>query len=326
MLSNDYIDSLITQDLAGELNDSQRKELLTWLEADTRNRAYYHSFQQTWEEVACIDEPLQVNLDQNWERLQNQMQQSNTPIVSIDRYTIWKRIAAVFLVALGGAVLYSLFKPSETIYLTSGDSIEVFTLPDNSKVYLNRHASLVYEPSFGKSERKVRLTGEAFFDIHPDASLPFEVYAGDSRTHVLGTSFRLKTSEQKEVSIDVVSGKIAFSKVKQNTQDALILSAGSGATLGADGQLAATDRIDPNKLAWKNDKLIFHQVPLWQVAEDLAAYFRMELQIPDTSIQNLPFTGSYDHPKLEEVLEVIELAAQVEIIKNGPKSYVIISK
>ncbi len=60
-------------------------------------------------------------------------------------------------------------------------------LPDGSKVWLNAASSIRYPTSFTGSERKVEVTGEAYFEVAKNATMPFRVDAGPGNRY---TGFR----------------------------------------------------------------------------------------------------------------------------------------
>ncbi|MBK7131283.1 MAG: FecR domain-containing protein [Bacteroidales bacterium] len=88
----------------------------------------------------------------------------------------------------------------------------VISLPDGSKISLNRNSQLTYRENFGKKNRNVKLTGEAFFEIAPDASKPFIIDAGKADVRVVGTSFNVITNNtESEVEVYVKTGKVILS-------------------------------------------------------------------------------------------------------------------
>jgi len=97
---------------------------------------------------------------------------------------------------------------------TDGISMEI-NLPDESVVVLEPFSSLKYPTYFTPEQRTVFLRGEAFFVIERDTLRPFLVYANETITKVLGTSFTIKAYEgQETVEVDVKTGKVAvYAKV-----------------------------------------------------------------------------------------------------------------
>lgn len=91
----------------------------------------------------------------------------------------------------------------------SGQEMNV-NLDDGSTIQLSPYGFIKYPSKFTKSQREVFLRGEAFFDIKRDTTKPFLVYANETVTKVLGTSFTIKAFEGEEtVEVEVKTGKVA---------------------------------------------------------------------------------------------------------------------
>lgn len=87
------------------------------------------------------------------------------------------------------------------------------TLADGSRVKLNSGSYLEYPSDFASQQRRVRLSGEAFFDVAKDDSHPFVVstYAADVTVH--GTAFNVEAREQAQLfSTTLVRGSVSVSK------------------------------------------------------------------------------------------------------------------
>jgi ferric-dicitrate binding protein FerR (iron transport regulator) len=101
----------------------------------------------------------------------------------------WLRVAAAILLLLGVWSLLRFFLPlgkEEMVTVAAGAERQQTTLPDGSKVWVNRHSTLSYAASFNEKAREVQLQGEAFFEVKKDHGRPFTVLANETRTQVLG--------------------------------------------------------------------------------------------------------------------------------------------
>ncbi|WP_212003677.1 FecR family protein [Chitinophaga sp. HK235] len=88
-------------------------------------------------------------------------------------------------------------------------AIQSVKLPDASVVTLNRHAVVRYSSAYNKKDRQVQLSGEAFFEISPDANRPFIVQAGSTTARVYGTAFNVNALPAAgETRVALQSGKI----------------------------------------------------------------------------------------------------------------------
>ena len=117
----------------------------------------------------------------------------------------WIRYAAAILLLGVALITFRLMRSVpevDPILLSTseGERLE-FVLPDSSLIWMNENSELSFVME-GNS-RKVRMSGEIFFDIWTDSTRSFIIEAGKSRTEVLGTSFNIKTEEDGEVEIRV---------------------------------------------------------------------------------------------------------------------------
>ncbi|MBL7932378.1 MAG: FecR domain-containing protein [Bacteroidia bacterium] len=125
------------------------------------------------------------------------------------------------------------------VVVETGDSAQIFMLPDNSIVYLNAHSKLEYPELFVKNERSVLLSGEAFFEV-AEGYTPFRVSCEKTVTYGApsffnskdgtSSSFNIKGDVNKDVEIIIVSGTAEFTGVGSREIKKLTLKAGESGT------------------------------------------------------------------------------------------------
>lgn len=94
--------------------------------------------------------------------------------------------------------------------VSAGAAISVITLPDQTKVTLNRYSSLTYPDRFKEDRREVQLQGEAYFEVEKDARHPFVVKADPVEVEVLGTHFNVEAYPgDAEVKTTLLEGSVA---------------------------------------------------------------------------------------------------------------------
>jgi len=93
---------------------------------------------------------------------------------------------------------------------TSGKMMKI-VLPDNSTVILSPNSRISYKNGFDSiSTRDVYLSGEAFFEVTKDALHPFRVFANEIITKVLGTSFSVRSFDnKKDIEVTVRTGRVS---------------------------------------------------------------------------------------------------------------------
>jgi ferric-dicitrate binding protein FerR (iron transport regulator) len=229
-------------------------------------------------------------------------------------------VAAAITVLIGAIWLVVAWsqKTASPVTLTAGNSKEVFFLPDSSRVTLNQFSTLTFQPGLDGDERKVKLEGEGFFEVKRNDQKPFVVLTSNSRTEVLGTSFTVRSDEGGITEVQVVTGKVAFSTLGQKrTGSRVILTPGFRAVAGKEDSVVKTRIEDQNFRAWQTERLEFDNTPLDQVVTSLGDYFGVTIKVENKKLLHCRFTGSFEQPKLKEVLEVLAESMQVRYNYEG---------
>ncbi|MCY7351972.1 MAG: FecR domain-containing protein [Cytophagaceae bacterium] len=192
--------------------------------------------------------------------------------------------------------------------LASTDKPLEVSLPDGSRVTLNRKSKLTYPADFDEDIRSVSLTGEAFFDVKTNSEKPFIIQAAGAEVRVLGTSFNVDATTPN-VTVNVATGRVLFS-VRQH---AIVLTKGQAVAFRAEADtILKVPRADPNANAYKTRLLLFEATPLSQLVEALN-------QLRHRRIANCALTATYEDETLDGILAVLaeSLSLQVERTADG---------
>jgi ferric-dicitrate binding protein FerR (iron transport regulator) len=156
-----------------------------------------------------------------WSFLQEKMRRGER-VRRIIRWPGAMAIAACVSLAIAAFVFY--FHPAvkETVPQTAkvvagthefsndSPSDRRIDLPDGSQVTLSPGSSLRYTDTFNNRDRRVQLSGQAFFEIFHNQQKPFYVFANEVVTKVLGTSFSVEAyPDGKDITVSVKSGKVS---------------------------------------------------------------------------------------------------------------------
>ncbi|MBL4734328.1 MAG: FecR domain-containing protein [Flavobacteriales bacterium] len=209
---------LIVKHFTNEISPGDETVLNEWLELSEENKK---QFEQLKELLQLSDKSFKTytpNTAEQWDQLKAKIdaESSSAKVIPLLGRHWWK-VAAVAVLIIGAGYLFT--GPNNNgvvqivmIDIVTQDSVKVFHLPDNSRIHLNKYSTLSYPELFAESERNLILTGEAFFEVESDTTMPFIVTAGNTQTKVLGTAFNIKAYEEdEEVELIVAEGKVEFS-------------------------------------------------------------------------------------------------------------------
>lgn len=274
-----------------------------------------------------------VVVDNAWNRLITRLEDDNLlkpeGKVSGLRLVSIARIAAMIIIVTGLAltgryVISEKMLSPETIITTTGSEKNMIAeLADGSKVYLNRNSELSYPGRFSKDARKVKLTGEAFFEITPDADRPFIIDAGKAHVTVIGTSFNVMTNNgSSEVEVMVSTGTVMVTS--SDGSDEIILEPGS---IGIIGNKSASKSVnsDPNYMSWNTEVLTYDGETLEKAFIDLKRVYNIDIVATQELILEERISTIFDNQSPDTILTMICKAFNFSFEKSGEIYYISIN-
>jgi len=181
------------------------------------------------------------------------------------------------------------------------------TLPDGSKVWMNAASSLTYPAALVEGRlRRVKLAGEAYFEVTKDKTHPFIVETDKQLITVLGTHFNVNSyNDENETKTTLLEGsvKVALladtlkSAVLKPNQESVIVSGGISVR-DADPELA---------IAWKSGFFMFDDENLESVMKKITRWYDVQVIYKDPSIRSIPFLGTMSrYDNISKVLQILE--------------------
>lgn len=330
MKQEKYIE-LLAKELSGNASVEERKALKNWRAQNQENEKFAQKSEQLWKmSTTYKDKPFEADVALAWQKVKKKI--SVTPTLKKGRErSLWlrvARVAAVFLVLVG---LFWLWQ--RNVQMTEGGSPEMaliqttkgenkrVELPDGSKIWLNENTELSYSLLFEK--REVSLSGEAFFEVARMESRPFEILSEGATTRVLGTSFNIRAyPQEEEVKLVVKTGKVAFSGHSDSgKQKVSILTVGEAAIFNKNKKSVSEEKIgDANAFAWQTKILNFEGTRLENVERILENYYGIEIEVKNKKTLSCRFNGGrFEKAELSELLEMLSLALDLQITRDGEK-------
>jgi len=294
-----------------------------WLK-DSSNAKIFEHISQVWDECGRLPDEIEPKVDAAWQHLTRKHLQQNRPVKKLR--PVWMAASSVILL-VGIYTFVKMFNVTDIynaalITAIANDSIINITLPDQSTVSLNRNSQISYRTDF-KTDRKLVLKGEAFFEVTPDKEHPFEISSNQTVINVVGTSFNVK---QKQGSTEVIvkTGKVTVTEKIKNTS--IMLNMGEYAVVNEnEGSINKTANFDINGLAWKTEIFEFNEMKLGNVVNFLTDHYKISVKLGDPDLNKLTITASFDHQGLGEVLDAICLTLGLDM-KYSSNTYYLKTK
>ncbi len=199
------------------------------------------------------------------------------------------------------------------------------TLPDGSKARLNAASSLTYPIEFDKNERRVKMTGEVYFEIAKVSNekkerIPFFVETDKQLIQVLGTTFNVNAYANEPYDCTtLVEGSVRL--VAAGSGQSELLQPGQQALVGKNMQLSAADM--QQNLAWVNGYFIFRREELGSILRKIARWYDVTVECPP-ELSTMKFTGKVS--RSQSISAVADMIASVNKVQLEIKERRIIVK
>lgn len=204
--------------------------------------------------------------------------------------------------------------PSEnyqTISTPNGGTYQV-RLPDGTRVWLNAASSLRFPLKFSGRDRQVELTGEAYFEVAKNKTMPFKVKTNQQELQVLGTHFNISDyKDEGATRTTLLEGSVQLKS--RNPKNAIVvLIPGQQSVLTPDDIQVRT--VDAEAVvSWKNGFFRFDDEELESIMQEVSRWYNAEVIFKNERLKKEPFAGIISRDtKVSELLKMLGQAGEVK--------------
>lgn len=196
-----------------------------------------------------------------------------------------------------------------------GSKVQPLILTDGTQVWLNAESSITYPTAFVGNERKVTMTGEAYFEVKHNEKMPFTVSANGVDVHDLGTSFNVNAyNDEDAIRVTLLEGSVKVSSL--TTHDSRLIKPGEQAIftthslsrLGGNSRLTTNSSPDLDQvMAWKNGNFVFKSADIGTIMRQVARWY--DVNVVYEGIPTGTFSGGVSRSaNVSDVLKILELS------------------
>ncbi len=196
-----------------------------------------------------------------------------------------------------------------------GSDVVAITLSDGTRVWLNASSGITYPAAFAKKERRVELSGEAYFEVAKNADSPFIVdIKGRAEVRVLGTHFNIMAYEDdSQIRTSLLEGSVEVSQnLNTSVARSFRLVPGQQALVEQNGECRIA-QIDVNEIiAWKEGKFNFNDTNLESIMKSVSRWYNVDIEYENDGLRRLTFGGIVSRgSNVSEILHLMELTGTV---------------
>lgn len=235
---------------------------------------------------------------------------------------VYRIAASLLLIALVGygALTYYNYTVEQRYAIaitSSGDEVQKVLLSDGSIVWLKPSSSLQYPKNFrDEGDRLVSLQGEALFEVEKNPAQPFIVQSGQLTTTVLGTSFNIRTTEDNDIEVVVLTGKVSLTSATDK-KGIIVLPEEKAVYNGLKKELAKIEIPVEHPVAHAiitgtEYDMNFSDTRMDEIIRRIEGKFDVKVTVSDPMLGNCVITADFTGQSLMRTLDIITRALTVE--------------
>lgn len=243
--------------------------------------------------------------------------------------------AAILILVVSSSLLTLWYTQNEEVAFVANEMNTLYTpagqraclvLQDGTEVWLNAKSKLVYPAQFTGKERRVKVEGEAFFNVAKDSVKPFIVSALDVDMKVLGTQFNVycyPDAGYVETSLLEGSVRVFFSGKEK---EGVLLKPDQQVTAAHGKMVVKPIRLNDHFL-WRDGVYAFENEPLINILKKLELYYDVKIIVEDTSLFKETYTGKFrQRDSLDDIFKILQQIRSFKIRKNVDNNIITLSK
>ncbi len=315
--------------LSGALDAEQRAAVEAWYDASPANRRLMGEIYRLLYLNDRINDTARIDVEKAYVHCRTRIREQA-------RRLMWHRSlkrlaasAAVIVVLLAGgwmarSSVERLTRPM-VVYTQVGERSQA-VLPDGTKVWLNSSSRVEYAASFFSRKRRVKMDGEAYFEVSHDRHAPFVVSTNGLDIRVLGTRFNIRNNEDKHLITTVLLEGSVEASVTGERGTALRLHPSQQLIFDTDTKsMLLTDIPTAERsINWIYGRFSFEHNTLEEIAEELNRCYNVDIRFKDDALRQLRFSGDFQvDDGIYHIMSVLQLTSKFNyrIVDNDIEIY-----
>ncbi|MDR2888061.1 MAG: FecR domain-containing protein [Bacteroidales bacterium] len=331
----------VTSFFAGEVSGSEFDLLETWLAESAGNMKEFDEKNKIWQDTNLHAQNESFNASKGWEKVSGSLGFGRTcvqPVIMLSRKVFTGIVAAASaaILILSFTNLFLWRNDAGTGVASAGSSVTKIQtgegekasimLPDSTVVFINSESTLEYSSDFNISDRRLRLHGEAYFDVATDTAKPFQVHLGKITVVATGTRFNiLSYGAENRIETTLEEGSV---HVEIPGKETIGIVPGQQVIYFKNGNSAEVRNVTAESFtSWKEHRLRLNDTPFEEALRNIARRYNVVFEIQDPRLLELKYTATFIDESIEDVMQMLKTVSPIkyQIVKRtavSDKTYV----
>ena len=283
--------------LKGELDAAQAAAVEAWYDRSAANRRMLGQVYYILYVSDRINDAAGIDVERSLRQFKRRMHAGRR--ISLRRSAVRIAAAAVIAAVLlaGGLTTVLLSKrlaQPVTVVTQLGERSQV-VLPDGTKVWLNSSSSVEYVAPFLSRQRRVKMEGEAYFEVEHDRRAPFVVSTNGLDIEVLGTRFNIRNDDNEHrVTTVLLEGAVKAyasgreqASVRLHPAQQLVFDTRTHAMRLTDCPSAE------RSINWIDGRFCFEHDTFGEIVAELKRYYNVDIRFMDNRLRDMRFSGNF---------------------------------
>ena len=283
--------------LKGELDAAQAAAVEAWYDRSAANRRMLGQVYYILYVSDRINDAAGIDVERSLRQFKRRMHAGRR--ISLRRSAVRIAAAAVIAAVLlaGGLTTVLLSKrlaQPVTVVTQLGERSQV-VLPDGTKVWLNSSSSVEYVAPFFSRQRRVKMEGEAYFEVEHDRRAPFVVSTNGLDIEVLGTRFNIRNDDNEHrVTTVLLEGAV---KAYASGREQASVRLHPAPQLVFDTRTHAMRLTDcpsaERSINWIDGRFCFEHDTFGEIVAELKRYYNVDIRFMDNRLRDMRFSGNF---------------------------------
>lgn len=323
------IDNLLASYFGGTASEIDKLSLEKWIAESAENQQYFDQMTKLYEQLGLQSKQVPTpNTAAAKKAFMAHITEQNKakPVFKIKPkpfYSSWMfQAASVAVIAILSFSVWKLYFSEHEMVVSTQMTVKEQVLSDQTQIKLSENSKITYSSNFAKSNKDIKLEGEASFKVGHSGIGTLKIQADETFIEDIGTIFAVTAyPDSTYINVKVREGQVHF---YTKTNKGLIINANEA---GVYNKKTKTF----NVLAKKLDSLAgtmridFQAIALSNAVEIISNAYNVDIQLAKKSLGNKRITVNFDGEDVNIVLQIMTETLNLNLQK-GANGYMLSEK